>query len=895
MLLKKYPQQKLSYAILTIILANIQATAYADPAWKCKRINQAWNCTAPEITATIATNTSVSDDSTSSSNSTISTSNPSQVNTDISRRNSNLDSNDLDTNIQHNSSGQAVPKQQFTEPDTKKTAKPVSEPPAMTADTQRDQLLLDTEVARSEQQNIQEQTDIDNKMLDWYPYTDGDPNQQGVCKGRYISPIIGNEDINQELPSLQTVFVSADQTDTVLGKSSTLRGNVDLKQGSRSLHSPLAKLNQETGVFSLEEGVTYRQTGLLITGSKAKGNINEEGTQLTNAKYVLHESSVRGDAEVITRKTAQVINIEQGSFTFCPPGDESWKISASEINLDTQSGLGRASHAKLTILGTPVFYFPVLYFPIDDRRQSGFLYPNVKFSSNDSRVSIPYYFNIAPNIDDTLTPTLFTKSGLLIENELRYLNANSLNRISTGFQKKSSESPDDRWAIGANHEGQYGHFTTVIDYTKISDDDYFTDLGTNLDVGSDDDSHLNQTAKVSFQADTWESSLLLQKYQTIDQSTKPYQRLPEFRISGTPNDNLENISFNYRAVFTRFDRDKTGLVGADRVTGDRLILNPSITAEMHKTWGYIKPTATLWNSRYSLNDQVAGTASDQSVTVPILELDSGLYFDRDFSFQGTAYTQTLEPRLYALYVPFKDQSQLPDFDTSELTFTYDSLFRNNRFSGDDRFGDAKQISLGLTSRAISDQGREIISASLGHAFYFNDRKVRIDPESLPLEEDTSDFATAITWRPNTRVRALFDAAFDAGSLNNSEMTFDLKYEEDINHVIGLRHRFTRGTRKQTTFSYLWPMSSNWSTLGLLQYDWRTRETIDIAAGIEYQSCCWKTRLVIRDELLTTLERERSIALQISLKGLGGIGSSPTQELRDKIKGYENREYYNANN
>ncbi|EPJ53193.1 MAG: hypothetical protein OFPI_11170 [Osedax symbiont Rs2] len=743
---------------------------------------------------------------------------------------------------------------------------------------------------------VTEQTSLDFKNLDWYPYTT-DLNNRGACKGRYISPQIGDPD-NTTPTNLQEVFVSADESSTELGQTSTLKGNVDILQGDRLLHSPLATIDQETGEFALKNGVTYRKTGLLITGSRAEGNINTAQTRLYDARYVVHEKNIRGTASVMTHQStskSDILDIEQGSYTMCPPGEESWKVTAKNINLNVDEGFGRAENAKLVLFGLPVIYFPVFYFPIDDRRRSGFLYPSFKFTDSETQITIPYYFNIAANMDDTLTAKLIGSESLLLENEFRYLDKNSLNKFSLGSVATRNSTEDQRWVLGLNHQGQYGQFNTHIDYTAVSDNQYFSDIGSDLDVDDDENSQLNQSAKVAYQANTWQSSVLVQRYQTTDDSvTKPYQRLPEIRFSGSPADPYQHISFNHRSVLTRFDRDTDGLTGVDRITGDRLIFNPSISGEVTKTWGYIKPKLKLWHARYNLDNQISGTSANPNATVPILEVDSGLIFDREFSFQDKGYTQTLEPRLYALYVPFVDQTDLPDFDTSELTFNYNSLFRDNRFSGDDRFGDSKRISLGLTSRVISQQGREIVSASVGHAIYFADRKVRVDPTDAAIEDDKSDFATSVIWRPNTRVRALIDATFDANTLENSETTLDLKYEADVNHVVGFRHRFTRDTRKQSTASILWPIVNNWSGLGLMQYDWRTNSTVDAALGLEYESCCWKTRLVYRDEFKDP-NRDKTIALQFILKGLGGIGKSTNKELRDKIKGYQKREYYNAVN
>jgi len=934
MFLQKHSSYNLRLAIVAAILGSTQSTAFASQPWNCREINGQWDCTAATDTHTsndvptlfseeTSFNANATQKTAATKASLINNSASQAVSTKQNKLNSNFQSAseeyNVDTKPASNVNNNEVKQQPLKRRATNKTlddnlsTKQASTTATQNVNDSRSKTLESsiapqisaaetpskdkTQIATTDTTTIPrlEKTAADFKNLDWYPYTDQD-NARGVCKGHYVSPEMIAD--SQDTPlDLQTVFVSADQSATEIGKQSTLTGNVDFQQGNKSFHSPLAKLNQESGAYSLENGVTYRQPGLLITGSNAEGNINEEETRLYNAKYVAHQQHIRGDAQVMIRKTKSELEIEQGTYTFCPPGNEDWKISADKISLDTEARFGKAEHAKLKLFGTTVLYTPVFYFPLDDRRHSGFLYPSFKISDEETEVAIPYYFNIAPNIHDTLTAPVFSDTGFLLENELRYLDKNSTNRLSLGFLAVDNRDDENsgRWVAGINHTGHYGRFTTVVDYTEVSDNDYFDDLDTNLDVDEGDNDHINQTAKVSYQADTWQSSILLQKYQTIDDdTTKPYQRLPEIRISGSPQEDFDNISFNYRGTFTRFDRDITGLTDTDRIVGDRVIFNPSISADYSETWGFVKPAVKLWHASYNLDNQVDGASNSPSVTVPILEIDSGLYFDRDFTFQDSGYIQTLEPRLYGLYVPYRDQSDLPDFDTSELTFTYDSLFRDNRFSGDDRIGDTKQISLGLTSRVLSDKGSEILVASIGHAFYFDDRKVRVDADDDALDDNESDFATAITWRPNKRLRTTFDATFDADSFSNSEMTLDIQYEKDFNNVLGFRHRFTEDTRKQTTLSYLSAINETWSTLGLVQYDWLENQVIDTALGLEYESCCWKTRLVVRNELDSD-ERETTIALQFVLQGLGGFGKSPTTELRDKIKGYEQREYYNANN
>lgn len=897
MYFKKHASHKLTLAILTATLTSFNSTAQAASPWQCVQVNGEWDCSASDSKIKEKGNLT-------------------------EQPNDNIPGYNVSLPVARTRETEPTPSIQPTENTTGATQNPTAtsdtatqqapqSPAVITPAPSVESVDIDNlkKLLPDENENIplavvpteqtQEQPSAPaaktNKShpLDWYPYAN-QSLKPGACVGRYVSPVIG--DVKNPLPiSLQAVEITADQSNSEIGKDTVLRGNVDLVQGGRSLHSPLAYINQESGTINLENGVQYRQTGLLISGDRAEGNINSEETKLFNAEYVLHEKRIRGAAKIINHKNEKNIDIEQGTYTYCPPGENTWQVSAQNISLDLEKGLGRAEHAKLEIFDTPIFYFPVFYFPIDDRRTSGFLYPSFSFSSSNTEIEVPYYFNIAPNLDDTLTARYFSKYGLSLENELRYLNPYSDNRLSLGILPSDKTTKTDRWLLGFNHEGSLGRWQSKIDFTKVSDNEYFNNLGTSLDVDTGDDSHLNQNAQLTYNADSWSSTLLVQKYQTIDNSIKPYQRLPEIRLNGTPNLGIENLDTNYRAVFTRFDRDLTGLTGSDRITGDRIIFNPSASSEVRKTWGYIRPSAKLWHASYNLNNQIAGYDSKPSVSVPILEVDSGLYFDRSFNFQDKSYTQTLEPRLYALYVPYKNQSALPDFDTSELPFTYNSLFRDNRFSGDDRFGDAKQISLGLTTRAISETGREVLSASIGQAFYFGDRKVRIKNTDPALTDKVSDFATSVIWRPNKRVRASFDAAFDSSNFENSEMTLDLKYEEDPNHVIGARHRFTENTRKQTTLSYLWPIAENWSSLGVLQYDWLTSSTIDVATGLEYDSCCWKTRFVLRKELKSNNVNDTVFSVQFVFKGLGGVGSGPDKKLQEKITGYQKREDYNANN
>lgn len=725
--------------------------------------------------------------------------------------------------------------------------------------------------------------------LGWYPYAEGEsPNH---CSGRYIEPALPEDDGTPF--QFKSITVDASEARTELGLGTELSGSVKIVQGSRSLYSSSATINQETGDINLSGGATYREPGLLFTGKTAQSNTNSKKTTLNDAEYVLFKNGVRGSVAQISRNEDATITIKDGSYTQCPPGTDTWKLTANEINLDKKSGFGSAKHATLRVGDIPVLYVPYFYFPIDDRRHTGFLYPTISYSDTEGLdFGVPYYFNIAPNIDDTLTPRFLEKRGILLENEFRYMNTYSVNSLSTSYLPSDRLTDQDRWLLGIQHTGKPAdRWKTNINYLSVSDDDYFDDLGTKLDVN--EESHLNRSGSVAYYANQWQAEFLLQSYQTIDDNTTPYRRLPQLQVSGEPALESDWLSASYIFQLTQFDRDITGLTDSDRVTGSRLHIEPELTATYRHISGYIKPAIKLWHSQYTLDNQVDGMNDSPSISVPVISVDSGLYFDRDFSLFNNPYQQTLEPRLYALYVPERDQSAIPDFDTTAYSFNYASLFRSNRFSGYDLIGDAQQLSLGVSSSLIDQKGREAVTASIGQAMYFNDRTVDLDDSTLTdSTSEFSDIATSVTWRPNKRLNINFNANFDHEDFRTTEDNVAVRYQEDINRIVSFSYRFSEDVREQSTASFIWPVSKHWSALGVWQYDWLTSDNIDTAIGLEYESCCWKTRLITRQWLTDDDEQDTAVYLQFVLKGLGSFGSSGGSDFVEKITGFEQREEIN---
>ncbi|WP_415893427.1 LPS-assembly protein LptD [Neptuniibacter sp. PT8_73] len=719
--------------------------------------------------------------------------------------------------------------------------------------------------------------------LDWAYYKDPQGQQ---CAGRYLEPsypIVGDEHLDN--PPL---YLEADQSSTIIGGLSRLQGGVTMRQGGRRLSSSSAELDQVTNKARLEGNVKFRETGLLMLSDTAQIDTNSSEAIFNNAQYVFHEDGLRGSADRVIRLEDERLRIENGDYTYCPPFSDAWKLEADNIVLNKNEGIGEAEDTVIRVGGVPVFYAPYFTFPIDDRRKSGFLYPSIGYSTDSGLdLSVPYYFNIAPNMDDTLTARHMSDRGLLLENEFRYLNKWSSNVLNTAYLPDDKAANDDRWLLGIKHKGSpIENWRTNVNYSAVSDEDYFEDLDTNLEVRRQN--HLNQRADLTYNQKNWNFRVRVHDYQTIDKNSKsPYKKLPQITLKGE-NEFGAAGEFKYIAEYTQFDRNLSGLTGRDRIIGDRHFIMPTINYLWLSPWGYIKPELSLWNSSYSLDNQISGLGESPNISVPIFSLDSTVIFERAVNNGGT---QTLEPRIYGLYVPEEDQDEIPDFDTSEPDFSYNSLFRYNRFSGKDRIGDAKQISLGLASRFYGQDGNEKGSLSIGQAYYFADRKVQLNPTTPDSTESQSDIATEAVWYLNQNFRASFDAILDNNDYSNTESNLRFRYNSDLDHRFDFSYRYEENKRKQTDLSFIWPLGGSWTSMGRWLHDIEENENLESALGLEYESCCWKVSFAGRRWLDDRDNYDTGMFLNFTLKGLGSFGSGSNSFLNDII-GYEEREEHN---
>ena len=824
----------------------------------------------------------------------------------------------------------------------------------------------------------------DYSHLDWVPrekLTAAQLAETGpYCGGAYIEPTrpgMNDKTNKSDAPTFIGAKASRYEQEQQVA---TLAGDVVMRQGSMQLESEEASLYQAENRGELNGNVRLRDNGALIVGDHAQVQLDTGAAQIDNAEYVLHKSRIRGNALYAKRAENAIIRLKDGTYTTCEPDSNAWQLRGNNITLNPATGFGTATNATLRIKNIPILYTPYIYFPIDDRRQSGFLPPTIGSGSDTGFMLVtPYYFNLAPNYDATLYPRYMSKRGMLVEGEFRYLTKSSEGQFGAAYlndedddRKRQSDYNETRYMYNWQHKGGLdSRVFTQVDYTKISDPYYFQDLQTDQ-IGVKSSDYVNQQGSVTYRGDNYTARLNAQQYQlaTVSNIT-PYGRLPQITFNGQLPYHPEGLNFDYETELVRFDRDlrsgtfvqedgvttesrlDNNITGLARANGDRLNLKPGVSLPMNWTYGFLKPSLKYQYTQYQLDldntgkSQIAAMSpenqnlygkfdSNQNRGVPIASIDGGLYFDRNTSFFGKNYRQTLEPRLFYLYVPEKDQSDIPVFDTSEYTFNYASLFRDNRFSGSDRVGDENKLSLGVTSRWIEDDGFERQRISVGQALYFKDREVQLPGIDAKTRDDAksnvSPYALEYEYRWNRDWRTTADYNWDPDSRSprSGSAMFHYQPEDNPNKVINAGYRYrndqvrydqntgkwsvgggdygTPGTPgyvkdyykiQQHDFSVIWPIVPQWNAISRWQYDYNRNRTLEAFGGFEYDNCCWKLRLINRywvsydefsQEAPQNEKGDHGVFLQIVLKGLGGLTGAKVESFLDKgIQGYRERE------
>lgn len=675
----------------------------------------------------------------------------------------------------------------------------------------------------------------------------------------------------------------AGEFEAVMGErpAASMSGGVVLRRGNRLAGAETATFDSVQRALKLSGGVRYEDPDSLILSDSAEFGYDSGLIRFEGAEFEVGPDNARGEASVLEISQDGRLRLVDVGYTTCPPESNDWIIEASEIELDTRTGVGKARGVRLRFQGVPILYTPYLSFPITNARKSGVLTPEIGSTGRSgNELSIPYYWNIAENYDATLTPRLLTERGLQFGTEFRYLLENSDGILEVEYLPDDTKFDENRHQIRFEHQTLFASgWRNQIDFRDVSDNQYFEDLGGSLSAASI--THLNRSLAFDFFGENWSLFARVQEFQTIDSAIlpddEPYRRLPQIYARGYWPDNVLGLTYSLDTELVYFDRD----VG---VTGWRLNAAPQVALPIEKPGWFVIPAAAVDHTRYDLQNTSVGQDKQPSRTVPIVSLDTGLKFERLMKFEQQR-VQTLEPRLLYVHVPHREQSGLPVFDTITPDLNLVQLYRKNRFLGVDRIADMDQLSIGITSRIIDvNTGRELMSATIGQALYLSEQNVTLPGES-PIVSDSSDYIAEIRFLVYENLN--FDVGHQwGGEGGTAQSEARLQYRPQSNKILNFAYRFRRQSLEQGDVSWSWPLSQSWNFVGRYNFSFRDDEVLEQFYGLEYESCCWGLRLVSR-RFISTRDgtRDSSFSLQLVLKGMTSVGTKADRLLERGILGY----------
>jgi len=679
----------------------------------------------------------------------------------------------------------------------------------------------------------------------------------------------------------------------------------EMKEASITLKKQIV---EDKDKFSTYNPSVYTQSKLINTQTTLtddpkyyQDSYREPPTPIGQTSLDPRFSSSRGDADEVLFEGQSKKRLKNARFTTCEAGVDDWYIKASEIELDDYSQSGSAKNARVEFKGVPFLYTPWMGFSFNNERKSGVLAPTVGSTSRSGfETLIPYYWNIAPNKDATLGLRFLSRRGAQLQGTFRYLGENYSGTDSIEYLNNDTLTGQQRYFANIAHNHTFGEgWSAGYNIEKVSDNQYFSDMSTR--IISTSRVNLPQSGRIDYVGDVWRFNGLLQKYQTLDDISFAYERLPQLTL--TADKNWNDFRTELYSQWTYFDQNKNAPVAA---TGNRITVYPSISMPMTQPYGFITPKVGLHSTFYKLNDNnfvVNGeNISNNSATrtLPILSLDSGLYFERDVNVVKNSYTQTIEPRLFYVYIPNKDQDNLPIFDTGLADLNMTTLFTENQFTGDDRVNNANQLSVAVTSRMIdSDTGIERFAATIGQRYYFSDQTVTIPRGAATggnliggttsgnnaTAGNSSDIIAAMTARLNNKwnIDAFWQYNTEVDDITRTNLL--ARYNPEPGKLIHAGYRYTQQFLEQVNVSGQWPLSKGWYGVGRVNYSMRDKTLIESLAGLEYDAGCWQARAVVQRVETATADANYGFFIQLELGGLASIGSNPLNLLRRDIPGY----------
>ncbi|OFZ67630.1 MAG: organic solvent tolerance protein [Betaproteobacteria bacterium RBG_16_56_24] len=657
-------------------------------------------------------------------------------------------------------------------------------------------------------------------------------------------------------------------------------GNAILRKGGQSIRADRLLYSQDTQDLDAQGSVVLEQDGSTMSGPHLRFNLDTGAGVMEQPEFYLKENDARGSADVMHIEDRLHYTLEKATYTTCPAGNNDWLLNMEGLEIDRDRQIGTAHHTRAQFMGVPILYTPWMDFPLNNQRKSGFLAPvfggTVK---GGSEFTLPYYWNIAANRDATIAPRFMLKRGLMLNNEFRYMGAGYAGEVQADALPHDALVNRSRERVSLkHHQALTGGLSGYIDFNRVSDDDYFRDLAGSINATSQ--VNLMREGVLSYQTGLWTTAARAQHFQTLQDPSAPivapYARLPQVTVGTQQVRSGANLTF--AGEYVDFSHPTL-------LSGRRMVLNPGVSYPLlNDPAVFVTPRIGLHSTYYALEANNPGGLQNASRTLPILSVDSGVAFEREGNLFGADYVNTLEPRAFYVFVPYRDQSLLPNFDSAQADFSFTQMFTENRFFGSDRIGDADQVTLAATTRWLEkSNGAERLKVTVGERFSFRTPQVNLVTPAASTNK--SDILMAVTGQV-TRAWSL-DSEFqiDPNQSHTQRYNIAARYRPEAGKVLNLGYRFARNTLRQADVSMQWPVFNRWHAVGRWNYSLQDGRTLEAIAGLEYNQSCWTMRLVAQRFTTATQEYNTGLFMQLELNDLVKVGADPLTLLKQSVPGY----------
>ena len=705
------------------------------------------------------------------------------------------------------------------------------------------------------------------------------------------------------------------------GLETVIEGNAELRQPGRVAFGDKLVYDQSTDIATVTGDVRLNAQGDRYTATSGQLQVDAMEGFLLQPTYRFLATGAHGQAARIDLLDRDRSSVFQGTYTTCQrDGDGAdwrpdWLLRADRLDIDREEDEGRSQGAVLEFKGVPILPLPAMTFPLSERRKSGWLPPTVGLDNKSGlNLSVPYYWNIAPNRDATFTPGLMSRRGVDLQGEFRYLENGYQGRVNASFMPNDRLRERDRWGYFLRHNGSHdsgidaiGNVGVGLNLNRVSDNDFwrdFTRRGLSLTTRL-----LGNDGMLSWGRGDFSFNARALKWQTLQDVNAPivppYDRLPQL-VGRWGRLNDRGFDYVVEADYTRFRSDRLLTL---QPNADRSFLHAQLARPFTRPWGFLTPKVQLHTTHYAYDAPLRDGASSASRALPTLSLDSGLVFERDARYFGRAFRQTLEPRLMYVYTPYRDQSLLPNYDSGAYDFNFATIWAENAFAGHDRIVDNNLVTGGLTTRLLDpDTGAEAVRLGIAQRYRFSGQQVVL-PGGLPTARGLSDIMLggSINWDP----RWGFDSVvqYNPDTRRNTRTTLQARYSPGAYRTVSAAYRLQRDLgSKSLDIGWQWPLNDlagrrselgttrrngaggscgggAWYSVGRLNYDLRGSQLTEGLLGVEYDAGCWIGRVVVEKLNNSITTSTKRILFQIEFVGLSRLGSNPIAALRNNIPRY----------